>query len=140
MVVTVCPIRLLDFKAPPHQTRDTHPLQPTKAIHSRVWLFSTLGPEQLLSRYLKRNLSLALKVLVETAFVIHPCGHNASYQNCSSTNLWKIRSFAGSQTLEGLEVALIDETLAEASPDQFKALFLALFGALAAVSYSKPVS
>lgn len=80
--------------------------EPSKAVHSHVWLFSTLESEQSLLRYLKGNLSLALKVLVETAFVIHPWGHNATYQHCSSMNLWKIISFAGSQTLEGLEVAL----------------------------------
>jgi len=39
--------------------------------------------------------------------------------------------------LEGLKGALESETLAEASPDQLQALFLVLFGALAAVDYSK---
>ena len=112
------------------------PKSSTGSTHSCVWLFSSPQSEQVLSQYLKRNLTLALRVLVETTSAIYNLGGDAAYQDCSNTDLWSIRSFAGSQLLTGLESALNDRRLAGASLHELKALFLILFGAMLAVSYS----
>ena len=65
---------------------------------------------------------------------------DADYLNYSSFDLWKIRSFAGSQVLLGLENALKNSQLAKASADVLKALFLVLLGAIISVGYSNMVS
>lgn len=103
--------------------------------NSRVWIFSSLKAEILLSTFLGGNLSKAVRVLVETSSILHNWGINASYLRYSSSDLWRIRSFAGSQVLHGLEHALKNANLAKASVDVLKALFLALLGTIIAVGY-----
>lgn len=104
--------------------------------NSRVWMLSSLKAECLLSTFLDGNLCKALRVLVETSSILHNWGMDTSYSRYSSTDLWSIRSFAGSQVLRGLERALNLQRLANASADVLKALFLVLLGTVIAVGYS----
>lgn len=108
--------------------------------NSRVWMLSSLKAECLLSTFLDGNLCKALRVLVETSSILHNWGMDTSYSRYSSTDLWSIRSFAGSQVLRGLERALNLQRLANASADVLKALFLVLLGTVIAVGYSTSVS
>lgn len=108
--------------------------------NSRVWIFSSLKAESLLSAFVGGNLSKAFRVLVETSSILHIWGMDTSYSHYSSTDLWSIRSFAGSQVLHDLERALNLQRLANASADVLKALFLVLLGTIIAVGYSTSVS
>ena len=108
--------------------------------NSRVWIFSSFNAELLLSNFVDGSLSKALRVLVETSSVLHNWGVDARYSHFSSSDLWKIRSFAGSQVLHGLEHALRIASLAKASAEALKALFLVLLGTIIAVGYSTSVS
>lgn len=103
-------------------------------------MFSTLKAELLLSSFVDGNLSKALRVLVETSSILRNWGINTSYSHYSSSDLWSIRSFAGSQVLQGLEYALKNTRLAKASADVLKALFLVLLATIIAVGYSASVS
>lgn len=108
--------------------------------HSRVWILSSLKAENLLSTFVDGNLSKALRVLVETSSILHNWGMDTSYSQYSSSDLWRIRSFAGSQVLHGLERAMNLQRLANASADVLSALFLVLLGTVIAVGYSTSVS
>ena len=107
--------------------------------NSRVWMFSSFKAETLLSTFVGGNLSKALRILVETSSILHNWGMDADYLRYSPSDLWKIRSFAGSQMIHGLELALKNARLAKASVDNLKALFLALLGTIIAVGYSTSV-
>ena len=107
---------------------------------NRVWTFSSFDAECLLSPFVDANLSKALRVLVETSSILRNWGMDTSYSDYSSSDLWSIRSFAGSQLLQGLERALNLQRLAESSEDVLKALFLVILGTIIAVGYSTPVS
>lgn len=84
-------------------------------------------------------MSIALRVLVEVSSVLHNWGCNASYAGYSAKDLWSIRSFAGSQVLQGLEAALSNSMLAKASQGELKALFLVAFGVTTAIGFSKSI-
>lgn len=107
---------------------------------SRVWLFSSSEAEYLLSTIVGGELSRAFRILVEISSIIHNWGIFTSYSQYSSSDLWKIRSFAGSQVVQGLEQSLKFNRLAKASVDVLKALFLVLLGTIIAVGYSTSVS
>lgn len=109
-------------------------------LKSRVWLFSSLEAQYLLSTVVGGDLSRAFRVLVEISSIIHNWGMFTSYSQYSSSDLWRIRSFAGSQVVQGLEQALKFNRLAKASADVLKALFLVLLGTIIAVGYSTSVS
>lgn len=109
-------------------------------MNSRVWIFSSLKAELLLSAFVHNNLSKALRVLVKTSSILHNWGMHAECSHYSSSDLWRIRSFAGSQVLRGLKTALKNTSLAKASIDVLKALFLVLLGTIIAVGYSTLVS
>lgn len=108
--------------------------------NSRVWMFSSLDAERLLSTFVDDNLSKALRVLVRTSSILHNWGMNTSCSHYSSSDLWSIRSFAGSQVLHGLERALNLQRLAKSPADVLKALFLVILGTVIAVGYSASVS
>ena len=107
--------------------------------NSRVWIFSSFKAETLLSTFVGGNLSKALRVLVETSSILYNWGMDANYLQYSPSDLWRIRSFAGSQAIHGLEDALKNVKLAKASVDVLKSLFLALLGTIIAVGYSASV-
>lgn len=106
---------------------------------SRVWLFSSFEAEYLLSTIVGGDLSRAFRVLVEISSIIHNWGIIASYSQYSSSDLWRIRSFAGSQVVQSLEQALKLNRLAKASADVLKALFLVLLGTIIAVGHSTSI-
>ena len=108
--------------------------------NSRVWMFSSLDVERLLSPFVDANLRKAHRVLVETSSILRNWGMDKSYSDYSSSDLWSIRSFAGSQVLQGLERALNLQRLAKCSADVLKALFLVILGTVIAVGYSTSVS
>jgi len=108
------------------------------ALNSRVWIFSSLDAENLLARTLDENLSRALRVLVQTSSMIHNWGDEANFSHYSPSDLWSLRSFAGSQVLRGLDAALNINKLAKASHNELEAMFLALFGSVIAVGYTGP--
>lgn len=103
-------------------------------------MFSSLDAERLLSKYVDANLSKAVRILVETSSILRNWGMNTNYLHYSSSDLWNIRSFAGSQVLKGLESALNVKRLAESSADVLKALFLVTHGTVIAVGYSASLS
>lgn len=103
-------------------------------------MLSSLKAEHLLSNLVDSNLTRALRVLVETASILHNWGDNATYSHYSSSDLWSIRSFAGSQVLRALEANLTNTILARASSKVLKALFLVLLGTIIAVGYTDSVS
>ena len=108
-------------------------------VDNFAWIFSSLNSERLLSGWVSPDLSMALRVLIETSSVLHNWGCNASYAGYSATDLLSIHSFAGSQVLRGLDAALSIHTLAKASQGGLKALFLVLFGTTTAVGCWKPI-
>ena len=108
--------------------------------NSRVWILSSIDAETLLSEFVDGNLSKAVRVLVETSSILYNWGMDTSYSHYSSSELWSLRSFAGSQVLHGLERALNVQRLAVVSADVLKALFLVILGTIIAVGYSTSVS
>lgn len=110
------------------------------ASNSRVWMLSSLKAEDLLSKFVNSKLSKALRVLVEMSSILHNWGDDATFSHYSSSDLWSIRSFAGSQALRNLEAVLTNNRLAEFSKDMLKALFLILLGTIIAVGYTGSVS
>jgi len=106
------------------------------AACSRVWMLSSLDAERLLAEPLDANLSKALRVVVGTSSIIHNWGDEATFSHYTSSDLWSIRSFAGTQVLRGLATTLSIDRLAKASHDELKAIFLVLFGAVIAVGYT----
>lgn len=109
-------------------------------MNSCLWIFSSLKVEFLLSTFVHNNLSKALRVLVKTSSILHNWGMDAECSHYSTSDLWRIRSFAGSQVVRGLKTALKNTSLAKASIDVLKALFLVLLGTIIAVGYSTLVS
>ena len=107
--------------------------------NSRAWLFSSHKTEILLSTFVGFSLSKALRVLVETSSILYNWGLDTSYSQYSPSDLWRIRSFAGSQVVHDLGNALKNARLANASQDELKALFLVLLGTIIAVGYSNSV-
>lgn len=108
------------------------------APDSRFWLYSSTHFEKLTSGLVDREIRVAAIVLVNTSAALYDWGHEDSFQDCSSSDLWRIRSIAGTQVLLGLEKALSDKTLAKASRDELKALILVLLGTTVAVGYLLP--
>ena len=108
--------------------------------YSRVWMFSSTRAELLPSTFVDGNLSKGLRVLAETSSILRKWRTNTSYLYYSSSDLWNIRSFAGSQVLQGLERALNLQRLAKISADVLKAPFLVLLRTTIAVGYSTSVS
>ncbi len=103
-------------------------------------MLSSINADLLLSKFVDGNLSEALRVLIETSSILRNWGMDTSYSHYSSSELWSIRSFAGSQVLHGLERALNLQRLALVSADVLKALFLVILGTIIAVGYSTSVS
>jgi len=85
------------------------------------------------------NLIIAVRVLVDTASILHNYDHGVCHRNCSSADVWRIRSFAGSQVFLCLEAVSSNKRLAGASLDELKALFLVMLATTIAVGYSQPV-
>ena len=104
---------------------------------SRVGILSTWTFERLISSHVDKSLCKYLRLLIGSASILYARGSQASYADCNSTDLRKIRSFAGSKVLQSLETALGNSSLAGASDEKLKALFLVLFGTIVAVGYSK---
>ena len=104
--------------------------------NSRVWILSSRDAEHLLSPLLDRELCRALRLMMETSSILHNWGSDANFSPYSAADLWKIRSSAGSQVLRRLDAALSLTKLANASHDELKATFLALFGAVISVGYT----
>ncbi len=108
--------------------------------NSRVWMLSSLKAEDLLSNFVDPDLSKALRILVETSSILHNWGGDATFSHYSSSDLWSIRSFAGSQALRNLGAVLTNNRLATSSKDVLKAVFLILLGTIIAVGYTSSVS
>ena len=110
--------------------------KPAPDKHS--WLYSSAHFAKLTSGLLNKNLREAAIVLVNTAAILYDWGHECPSQISSTSDLWRIRSIAGTQVLLGLEIALSDKSLAKASRDELKALILVLLGTTVASSYFSP--
>ena len=106
--------------------------------NSRAWMLSSVVVESLLSGILTRDLCKALRVTVGTSFIIYDRGDYPSPNHLSSSYLWIIRAFAGSQVLRKLDAVLNTGKIAKASIDELKAIFLLLFGTVIAVGYTGP--
>lgn len=109
------------------------------ASTSRVCMLSSLKAADLLSKFVDPGLSKALRVVVETSSILHNWGDDATFSRYSSSDLWSIRSFAGSQALRNLEAVLMNNRLAKSSKDVLKAVFLVLLGTVIAVGYTVSV-
>ena len=99
-------------------------------------MLSSTELRYLLSNILGENISKALRAVVETSSVIYNWGDEATFSHYSSSDLWSIRSFAGSQVLQELDTVVSNSKLAKASRDELKATFLVLFGMVVAVGYT----
>ena len=108
------------------------------ALDNRSWLYSSTHFAKLTSGLLDKNLRDAAIVLVNTSAILYDWGRESPSQNSSTSNLWRIRSIAGTQVLLGLGIALSDKSLAEASQDELKALVLVLLGTTVASGYFSP--
>lgn len=97
------------------------------AANSFFWLLSSTRFEQLISGLVDQNLSIAVSVLVHTTSMLHGLGYEEYLQQYSFSDVSRVRSFAGSQVLLGLEAALSNRNLARMSLDQLKAIFLVIF-------------
>lgn len=106
--------------------------------NSRVWILSSLNTQHSLSDLLGEDFSKALRLLVKISSIIYNWGDQATYSHYSSSDLWGIRTFAGSQVLRRLHATLTIHKLAKASQDELKAIFLVLFGTVIAVGYTGP--
>ena len=84
------------------------------------------------------DLGTYVRFLVETASALYSRGSQTSYLGCDPANLQRICCFSGSKVLQILEAALSNTSLAKASVNQLKALFLSIFGATVAVGYTNP--
>ena len=108
------------------------------ALNSRSWLYSSTHFEKLTSGLLNKNLRDATIVLVNTSAILYDWGHECPSQDCSTSDLWRIRSIAGTRVLLGLEIALSDKSLAKASRDELQALILVLLGTTVAAGLLSP--
>ena len=103
-----------------------------------IWMLSFVKIESLLSGTLNRDLCKAFRVMVATSSIIYIWGDNASFDHYNSSDLWIIRSSAGSQVLRKLNTVLNTGKIAKASIDELKTIFLVLFGTVIAVGYTGP--
>lgn len=106
------------------------------ASYSQSWLFASFKTERLLSGLLDRTMCQSLRLLMQVLSINHNWYQDVVFSDCSATKLSAACAFAGSQTLQGLEVALRPVNLSQKSLDQLRGLFLMLFGAILAISYS----
>ena len=69
--------------------------------------------------------------------ITHNWKQDVAFSDCPATELSTACASAGSETLKRLEEQLRPVNLSQNSIDQLRGLFLLLFGALLAVSYSE---
>ena len=109
---------------------DTQP-----AATSRVGILSSIECQRLLHRYLDDDLCVNLRLLVKTASLLYN-RKESPHPNYSHEQLHLIRTSVGAKVLKNLEVALKYTTLAKASRDKLKGLFLVIFGVIVATAYA----
>ena len=110
----------------------------TPTMNSRAWMMSSSPIERLLSNYLNPSLSKFLRILVETSSMIYHWGSDVIFPCYNLSDLWDIRSFAGSQVLGKLEALLSNTSSAKASLNTTIAVFLVVFNATIAIVYTDP--
>ena len=101
---------------------------------------SLVAFESMMSKFVDRSLSRNVRLLVELTSILYSHGSRGTYAACDSTSLWNLCSFVGARVLQGLESALGNASLAAASLEKLKALFLVQFATIIAVGYWKPRS
>ncbi|KAL8742555.1 MAG: hypothetical protein Q9190_004979 [Brigantiaea leucoxantha] len=108
------------------------------AATSRVGILSSTDFQSLLRHYLDEDLCMNMRLLVRTSSLLynrtdppHPC--------CSREQLVFVSTLAGNGLLKNLESALKAGALAQASKEKLSCLFLVLFGAVIAITYTTTV-
>lgn len=105
---------------------------------SLVGILSSFAFESMISKFVDSSLSKHLRLLVELTSILYSCGSQASYAGCDLTDLRSLRSFVGTRVLQELELTLGNASLAAASPEKLRALFLVQFATIIAVGYLEP--
>lgn len=107
---------------------------------SLVGILSFSAFESMISKFVDRSLSRNVRLLVELTSILYSHGSQGSYAACDATSLWNLCSLVGTRVLQGLESALGNASLAAASLEKLKALFLVQFATIIAVGYWQPRS
>ena len=105
------------------------------AAISRVGILSSIECQRLLHHYLDEDLCTNLRLLVKTSSLLYNRRDSPHpYYGREQLNL--IRSSVGAKMLKSLEAALKSTTLAEASKEKLKGVFLVLLGVIIAITYT----
>jgi hypothetical protein len=97
---------------------------------------STTRFERLLHPWISLELAKDFRIMVYTSSVIYNLGVRDDYCGYTAPEFYNIRSYTGTQVLNGLEKLLRPSELTNASNEKTRAIFLLLFGTVLAIVYN----